>query len=148
MAVDADGNEIIIQPSPGEERFKQLSEKVRITSEERDEKDRLLKESGEKIATLEKENAFNTGFVDILSTQPAAKDHKDEIKAKVMSGYTVKDAMFAVLGEAGKLGTPVVTPDNPAGGSATTTVPQGKKSVAEMTQAERREVLANDLAWS
>jgi hypothetical protein len=154
MAVDENGNEII-ETSPESEsskRIKQLSEKVRLTSEERDEKDRLLGESNKKIADLERENTFNSGFADILGTHSAAKDHKDDIKAKVLSGMTVEDATFAVLGKAGKLGTPVVTQPNAgqvAGGSATITPPQGgSKSVGEMTQAERREQLAKDLIWT
>lgn len=150
MAVDPLTGLEITQPSPAEERIKSLSEKVRLTSEERDEKNRLLEESTKKIADLEKENAFNTGFVDVIATHAAAKDHKDEIKAKVIAGYTVEDATFAVLGKAGKLGqAPAPEVPNPAGGSATNALPQGGvKPISEMTQAERREQLEKDMVWT
>lgn len=132
-----------IQPSESEKRIKQLSEKVRLTSEERDEKDRLLKEEGDKNTELTRERDFYQGFSDVLPANPMAKDHKDEIKAKVLSGYTVEDAMFAVLGKAGKLGQPKPEePKSPAGGSAPTTPPQsGVKSPQEMTQEERKAAL-------
>lgn len=149
MAVDENGNEIINTPSPSEERIKQLSEKVRVTSEERDEKDRLLNESNSKVANLEKENAFNSGFVDVLSKLPAAKDHKEEIKAKVLAGYTPEDAAFAVLGKAGQLGSQQPAPASPAGGSADTNISgNGGKSVGEMTLAEKRAELEKILIVS
>lgn len=132
------------QETEAQKRIKQLSEKVRLTSEERDEKDNLLKERDTKIAELERENVFNSGFVDVLTTHLAAKDHKDEIKAKVLSGYTVEDATFAVLGKAGKLGQPQAShePANPAGGSASTTLPQGgTKKFEDMSREEKREAL-------
>lgn len=141
------------EPSEAQKRITQLSDKVRTTSEERDEKNRLLKESTEKIATLERENTFNSGFVDVLSTHTAAKDHRDDIKAKVLStGMSVEDAAYAVLGKAGKLGgTHTSNPTHQVAGSTTApNNPQisGEKKVAEMTQAERRDALSKDLMWS
>lgn len=142
--------DIIEQPSESEKRIKQLSEKVRTTSEERDEKNRLLEEGNKKIAELERENTFNSSFVDILGTQPAAKDHKDEIKAKVLAGYSPEDAAFAVLGKAGKLGTlKAPEPQSPAGGSAANTITaEAKKAPADMTQAEKRAELDKIMVWS
>ena len=139
------------QESEAQKRIKQLSEKVRLTSEERDEKDRLFKEESDKRASAEKERDFYQGFSDVVSTNPAAKDHKEDILAKVKGGYTVEDATFAVLGKAGKLGNtpPAQTSNTPAGGSATVTPPQtGNKSVSDMTQAERRAQLEKDITWS
>ncbi len=132
--------------SEAEKRIKQLSEKVRLTSEERDEKIRLLDETT-------KERDFYSGFSDMVTTNPAAKDHKDEILAKVKGGYTVEDATFAVLGKAGKLGQPAPKPAeplNPAGGSAVvnTSTSAGDKPISEMTQAERRAKLAQELIIS
>lgn len=139
-----------IQPvelSRAEERIKQLSEKVELTAKERDEVKNLVKERDDKIASLEKENAFNSGFADILGTHPAAKDHKDEIKAKVLSGYSPEDAAYAVLGKAGKLGTSAPAPQV-AGGSADTAMPQGgQKEIKDMSLAEKRAVLEKDLLW-
>ena len=139
----ADENEII-EPSESERRIKQLSDKVRLTAEERDEKDRLLKEKGVENIELQRERDFYAGFTDVVAQNPAAKDHKDDILAKVKGGYTVEDATFAVLGKAGKLNTPAPEPESPAGGSsAPVTPPQGGtgKSVQEMTQQERRTAL-------
>lgn len=130
-----------------QQRINELSEKVKLTSQERDEKDKILKEQGEKIATLEKENTFNSGFADVLGIHSAAKDHKEEIKDKVMKGYSVEDATFAVLGKAGKLGAPQEQVQV-AGGSADTTVTQeANKTPQTMTQAERRSKLEKDLLW-
>ena len=131
-----------------EKRIKDLSEKVRLTSEERDEKDKLLKEQGDKNSELQKERDFYAGFSDVVSSNPAAKDHKDDILAKVKSGYTVEDATFAVLGKAGKLGQPS-TPEppppqkeNPAGGSAPNQpMMGGAKPVNQMTRDEKRAAL-------
>lgn len=125
-----------------EKRIKDLSEKVRLTSEERDEKDRLLAEQKAENDQLKKENSFNSGFVDVLSNHPAAKDHKDDIKTKVLAGMSMEDATFAVLGKAGKLSQPKPIVDNPAGGSAVTQTPSsGQKSVSEMTREEKRAAL-------
>ena len=122
-----------------EKRIKDLSEKVRLTSDERDEQKRLLGESDKKIADLERENAFSTGFADVLADHSAAKDHRDEIKAKVLTGYSVEDAMFAVLGKAGKLGQPRAEVINPAGGSATTQpVVSSDKPISQLTRDEKR----------
>ena len=143
MAVDpTTGQEI--PESEAEKRIKQLSDKVRLTAEERDEKDRLFKEQSDKTATVEKERDFYAGFSDVVASNPAAKDYKDDILTKVKSGYTVEDATFAVLGKAGKLGTPKEPePEpSPAGGSAPITPPQGgTKSVTDMTQEERKAAL-------
>lgn len=133
--------------SRSQERIKQLSDKVELTAKERDEKDRLLQESASKIKQLEQENSFNSGFADVLGNFPAAKDHKDEIKAKVLAGYSPEDAAFAVLGKAGKLGTAPQAPVQVAGGSASTAPTSGQKETKDMTQAERRAELEKQLLW-
>lgn len=126
-----------------EKRIKDLSEKVRLTSEERDEKNKLLQERDKKIVELERENSFNNGFVDMLSAHPMAKDHKDEIKQKVLSGYSVEDATFAVLGKANQLGQPQPIVDSPIGGSAAINPPVtgGEKPFKDMTREEKRNKL-------
>lgn len=147
MAVDEQGNEIIQSTpepdkNPAQERITQLSDKVKATATERDD-------ALSRAQAAEKERDFYAGFTDIVSTNPAAKDHKDDILAKVKSGLTVQDATFAVLGAAGKLGgAKLPEPANPAGGSAPTQLPaSGSKPVAEMTQAERREKLSEEIVW-
>lgn len=134
--------------SEAEKRIKQLSEKVRLTSEERDEKDNLVKERDIEIVSLKTENSFNSGFADVLGNHPAAKDFKDDIKTKVLAGYSVEDATFAVLGKAGKLGAPATRQDI-AGGSADTTITgNANKEIKDMSLAEKRGVLAQELTWS
>lgn len=144
-------DDTITQPpvsSPAEDRIKQLSEKVEVTAKERDEKDGQLKDRDTKIASLEKENAFSNEFADILGTHSAAKDHKDEIKAKVLSGYSVEDATLAVLAKAGKLGAVETPIAQVAGGSAATTMQSGaQKELKDMSLAEKRGVLEKELMW-
>jgi hypothetical protein len=150
MAVDENGNEIIeTTPAPqpqvdnrSQERIKQLSEKVELTAKERDE----LKVLNE---TTTRERDFYKGYSEIVATHPNAKDHQDEIKEKVLKGYSVQDATFAVLGAAGKLGNQPTPTPQVAGGSAATAMPQGgQKEIKDMSQAERREQLAKDLLWN
>lgn len=127
-----------------EKRIKDLSEKVRMTSEERDESKRLVQEQMAKNSDLQRERDFFSGFADVVSANPAAKDHKDDILAKVKSGYTVEDATFAVLGKAGKLSGQVQPKvpevENPVGGAAAATQPiiGGLKSVSQMSREEKR----------
>lgn len=129
-------------PSRAEERITQLSEKVRIEAEAR-------KAAEEKAAAAERKAAFAEGYADMVATNPAAKEFKADIEAKVSAGYTVEDATLAVLAKAGKLGAVAQEIPNPAGGSAATVTPQGgEKPIAEMTQAERRAKLEKDLIWS
>lgn len=130
------------EPTRAEERIKQLSDKVELTSKERDEFKTLSETSA-------RETAFYKGYAEIVSTQPNAKDHQEEIKEKVLKGYTVADATFAVLGAAGKLGGTATQTLQVAGGSAATAMPQGgQKEVKDMTQAERRAQLEKDMIWS
>ena len=143
-------DEPIIQPTPTpeppketrvEDRIRTLSDKVELTSKERDE----LKVLNE---TTTRERDFYKGYADIIATQPNAKDHQEEIKEKVLKGYTVADATFAVLGAAGKLGGATIQSPQIAGGSAATAMPQGGvKEVKDMSQAERREQLSKELLW-
>lgn len=143
MAVDENGNEIVEQPSESEKRIKDLSGKVRAEAEGR-ETERVAREAAEaKTLETERERDFYSGFADVMATNPQAKEHKDDILAKVRSGYTVEDATFAVLGKAGKLGMqPEPKPEEMhiAGGSATNSLPQNgaTKPIAEMTREEKR----------
>jgi|SRR3990167_2059114 len=130
------------EPSRAEERITQLSDKVRQEAEGREKAEREKSE-------LQRERDFYAGFSDVVATNPAAKDHKDDILSKVKSGYTVEDATYAVLGKAGKLGAQPQQPvQNPAGGSAPNAITQSaEKPVAEMSQDERRAALAKELIW-
>lgn len=142
MAVDELGNEIIEPVNPTEARITALSGKVREASNERDAAKLLADTKTAEAAEAIKERDFYAAFSDVVSTNPAAKDHKDEILAKVKSGYTTEDATFAVLGKAGKLGAPAVERQSPAGGSAQTTVTGSPvKTPQEMSRDERRAAL-------
>lgn len=124
-----------------QERITELSDKVKTEAEGRTKAEAAT-------ADAERRAAFAEGFVDIVITQPNAKDHKDEIREKVLKGYSVQDATYAVLGPAGKLGGAAAPAPQVAGGSAATAMPQGgEKSPADMTQAERRAQLEKDLLW-
>lgn len=134
------------ETTPAQDRIIELSGKVKTVSDERDTA-LTAKQDAEKRAV------FAESFVDVLANYPAAKDHKDEIKAKVLAGLSTEDATYAVLGKAGKLGgtqTPVVptVPQSPAGGSAPTTITSNaEKTVAEMSLEEKRTALSKELIW-
>lgn len=121
--------------NPTEKRIKDLSGKVATTARERDEA--LLKaEQAAKAAQ------FAESFVDIVTANPAAKDFKDQIREKVMGGYTPQDAAFAVLGAAGKLGQNMAPIAPPTGGSAPTALNiPATKAIGEMSRDELRNAL-------
>lgn len=128
-----------------EKRIKDLSEKVRLTSEERDEHKRLLQEQVEKTQNLEKERDFLNSFGDSVSKYPDALAHKDAIKDRVLKGYSVDDAIVAVLNQEGKLfkKEPILPPkENPAGGSAVNqSITGGEKKISELSREEKRNKL-------
>lgn len=130
------------QPSESETRINQLSKKVSLTVEERDAAKAEAETAQAAKAEAERERDFYAGFSDVVATNPQAKEHKDDILAKVKTGYTVEDATYAVLGKAGKLGVPTETVQV-AGGSATTNPTAGTetKTIQEMSLAEKRAAL-------
>lgn len=137
----------IIEPVPqpdtrAQERITQLSDKVRTEAGRADAAET-------KATAAERRATFAEGFVDIMATNPSAKEFKSDIQAKVEAGLSVEDATYAVLGKAGKLGAPapVVQQAEVAGGSAATTPQTGTKTASEMTQDERRAELAKELVW-
>ena len=81
----------------------------------------------------------------MLGKNPDAKDFKGDIETKVMAGYSVEDATYAVLGKAGKLGSSAVEIESAAGGSASNAISSApaEKSIGDMTQAERRAELSS-----
>ena len=123
---DSSGNKV-------EKRIKGLSQKVKVTS---DERDKLVIERD----TAKKEVEFYSSFSNATDKYPLAKDFKDKIKEKVLAGYTVEDATVAVLASEGKLtATPPAT-ESPAGGSAVNPPSSGgPKPLEEMTREEKRE---------
>lgn len=129
----AENNEVL---SESELRYKELSNKVKTTSEERDialkEKDALIKERD-----------FLSSFSEVAGTYPSAQEHRDEIKEKVLKGYSVEDATVSTLAKAGKLNQ-VERKEKieAAGGSASTTISSGAtKKPNEMSIPELRSAL-------
>lgn len=124
-----------------EERFRELSSKVKLTSEERDTlRTSLDKELADK-ELITKERDFFSGFSDSVAKYPQAAEFKDSIKEKVLAGYTPEDATIAVLAKEGKLSMPTERP-MVAGGSASNGInSSAEKGVGEMNRDELRAAL-------
>lgn len=124
-------------------RFEQLSEKVKVTSQERDAEAEARKKAEEEKASIEKDRDFYKNFSTLSSKYPAAAEYQETIREKVNAGYTEEDAVLAVLAKEGKLaGTPNPPQhtETPEGGSAPT-IQVGEKSIADMTLEEKRAAL-------
>lgn len=123
------------KPQRSDNRFKDLSEKVKTTAEERD---KLAKEAEE----AKKEAEFYKNFNKASTKYQEAGNYQDKIREKVMSGYDMEDAMVSVLAKEGKLNPTQIQRQSPAGGSASTAMRStDDKPVNEMTQAEKRAAL-------
>lgn len=123
-------------------RFTDLSNKVKTASEERDT-------AKAETDAAKKEVEFYKGFSKVSSKYEGAADYQDKILEKVNSGYDLEDATISVLAKAGKLQNAPVQKESPTGGSATTNMNQGgDKTIAEMTRAEKREALLQGEAES
>lgn len=125
-----------------EERMKNLS-KAKIEAETKaSDAAKAQLDAENKLQVAEKERDFHASFSDSISRYPNANEHKDAIKEKVMSGYTVEDATVSVLAKEGKLGAVQAPPpprQSPAGGSASNQIQSGGgKTIAEMTREEKR----------
>lgn len=127
-----------------EKRIKSLSEKVKLTSEERDELKGLNENLTQEKESISKERDFFKDFNGISAKYQGANEYQDKIWEKVKSGYDVEDATISILAKEGKY-----TPSQPkqdignfAGGSATTSMQGGdKKAPHEMSQDELRNEL-------
>lgn len=151
----AEVDDLINQPSEGEKRIKDLSGKVRETAEERDKALAQAEEAAKKADAAERKAQFLEGYSDLVAENPAAKEFKADIEAKVMGGMSLEDAKFVVLGKAGKLATPPAPAPSPIGGSANTALPSNgtAKSVSEMSTDEKRAALVEmerrgDISWT
>jgi hypothetical protein len=125
-----------------EKRIKDLSGKVRTTSEERDAAKALAdKEALEKVTAL-KDVEFYKNFNTTASKYPGANEFQDKIKEKVALGLDLDEATMLVMTKEGKYAPPAAPPApkaSPAGGSAPTNLTTGgEKTIGEMTQAEKR----------
>lgn len=123
-------------------RFERLSEKVILTSKEKDELAKAKAELETKYAAIEKERDFFKDFSASSAKYPEANAYQDKILEKVRLGYSPEDATVSVLAKEGKLGsvaTPTQAP-SPEGGSASTVI-EGEKDYKDMTPTEKRNVL-------
>lgn len=135
-----DNNEEITRK---DNRIKSLSDKVKLTAEERDEKARLLQEKEDQLASISKERDFLKNFSGISSKYQGATEYQDKIFEKVNSGYDIEDATISILAKEGKY-TPTQAPaqrEIVAGGSASTSMPNENKSLKEMSSDELRNEL-------
>lgn len=132
--------ETIEEVNPAEKRIKDLSEKVKLTATERDEKDKLLKEKEVETESLKKENEFFKSFGTQVSKFPEASAFQDKIKEKVMNGYSMEDATAAVLVAEGKYQAPrnLQPIGEIAGGSATTVHQSTDRTLGQMSRDEKR----------
>jgi len=124
-------------------RIKKLSEKVKLTSEERDEKDKLLQEKESLLANTSKELEFFKGFSKVSAKYQGANEYQDKIWEKVKSGYDVEDATISILAKEGKYTpqAPKVERESAAGGSASTSMSDNEKTAQDMSQDERKAAL-------
>ena len=124
-------------------RFEKLSEKVAVTSKERDEALAKVQTEAEAKLNAEKERDFYKDFSANVSKYPSASEYQDKILEKVKSGYSTEDAMVSVLNKEGKLTftPPEQKKPQAEGGSAPTTF-SGDKSLSDMTPTEKLSALA------
>ncbi len=118
-------------------RYQQLSDKVKLTAQEKEEALAKVKAEGEARTVAEKERDFYKGFSTHASKYPSATEHQDKIWDKVKAGYDIEDAMVSVLNKEGKLtASAPARPTNIEGGSAPTQM-IGDKAPDQMTTAEK-----------
>ena len=131
-------------------RFQQLSEKVIITSKERDDANSKAKAAEDARMAAEKERDFHKGFSKISAQHPEAINYQDQILERVNKGYDPEEAALAVLAKEGKLANQFQETGGAAiqarstsveGGSAGTTI-HGAKSPSDMSHAEKYDALS------
>lgn len=119
-------------------RFEELSEKVILTSKERDELAKSKQDLEAKNADISKERDFYKDFSASVSKYPGATAFQEKILEKVKGGYATEDAVVSVLAREGKLTqAPVPGPDIQVEGGSAPTVFEGNKTIQDMTSAEK-----------
>lgn len=151
-------DETISQTNKVEERIKDLSHKVKTTSEERDTAQKSVEDLTKERDDAVKETEFYTTLSTVTDKYPDAKEFKDDILEKVKSGYSLEDAAVAILVREGKYVAPeaseesteevVEESETPAGGSAVNPPPTDEKSmeaiIKEGTQEEKKAALIEE----
>lgn len=142
------------QQNKVEKRIKSLSEKVKLTSQERDDLAKAKAEAEAKALAAQKDVDFFKTFNTLSSKYPGANEYQDKIREKVLSGYDAEDATISILAKEGKytptvVAAPEAKKESPAGGSALNTIKAAsEKPLAELTQEERRKMLEDNLIIS
>ena len=124
-------------------RIKSLSDKVKTTSEERDALKTKAEEAEAKAVAAQKDAEFFKGFNTVSSKYAGSSEYQDKIREKVALGLDIEDATKLIMVNEGKYVPPVVPVEREsvAGGSATTSMPLGDKTIEKMSQAELRSAL-------
>ncbi len=126
-------------------RFEKLSEKVILTSKEKEAEIEARKKAEVERDSISKERDFYKDFSANVSKYPNASEYQDKILEKVKSGYSTEDAMVSVLAKEGKLSSSPAQEQNSRvqveGGSAVN-ISGGNKSIKDMTMAEKLSALA------
>lgn len=124
-------------------RFEQLSEKVILTSKEKEEALAKANQAEEARLKAERERDFYKDFSTNIAKYPNAAEYQDKIREKVQNGYQTEDAIISVLAKEGKLTTPPPpTPEITVEGGSAPTITEGAKSLADMTPEEKLAALA------
>lgn len=126
-------------------RFKEVSKKQIESAQENaklaEEKAKLEIERD----SANKEMSFYKDFSAVSGKYQGASEHTDEIKTKVLAGYTLEDATVSVLNKAGKLTPARMETSMPAGGSSSNPSFQPKtKSIQESSKDELRQAIIDN----
>lgn len=128
---------------PIDKRLNKAFEKIKTVEEEKLAAQQKAESEATRATSLQKEVEFLNSFGDQLTKYPEASSFKDQIKEKVLKGYSVEDATISTLASQGKFAPKETVPENVAGGSASVNQPitGGAKKIAEMTREEKRTAL-------
>ncbi len=121
-------------------RFQQLSEKVILTSQERDAAQTKAQTEADARLNAEKERDFYKDFSTNVTKYPNASEFQDQILEKVKGGYSTEDAMVAVLAKEGKLNMtsqPVQQSNIQVEGGSAVSSFEGSKSLNDMKPDEK-----------
>lgn len=121
-----------------EERMRKLHADKKLAEESAAAAQKAKEETDAKLAQMEKDNKFFSGFSDTLSKNPQAAEYKDKIKEKFAAGYSMEDAVITTLHAEGKLSSQPGMKESPIGGSAINNVAGSpQKAVSEMSREDK-----------
>lgn len=140
--IDPKVQEKVEQDLKDKNRYEKLSEKVILTSKEKEaEAQARIKAEGERDS-ISKERDFYKDFSANVSKYPTASQYQDKILEKVRAGYSTEDAMVSVLAKEGKFSPPVQQQNVQVEGGSAPTLQEGAKAPQDMSQSERLAALS------